>query len=206
MPASASEIPANDGDARVIEWYLAHGVDEDVAASLVAKFNSGELLDSMKADSVPVDIATVTTADEEITTSTFADGSVSVVALETPKPADPNARGIGTCSSITSGTGYTNYTNCDIWGSNAYLELHFRADYTRSGGTNGSIARVGSPYQYATGGTATTPQLSITRSFSSAAGPATAQGVSQYSSSATTFTAYLYLKVAANATTSTTGL
>jgi len=195
-PANADESV----DQRQYSWYIDNGVDATTADALIDKFNSGTLLDSMNG-SAPTRTQTADEAGWIVTRAWFADGSISVSKLETPQASAAAARSglivgprsVGNCSSVVGGSGYANYYDCAVAGSNgAYLELGFRADYTRVSNGTGVINRVGSPYQYAAGGTASTPVLTITKANGS---PATAQAVSQYSSATTSFTARLYLNV-----------
>lgn len=205
-PLSAQAQDASVDD-QVKDWYLSNGVSPIVAENLIEKFNSGELLDSMRG-AAPIATQSAVTGGVQKTISTFADGSVSVTEIEIPVATTGEIRpfAIGNCSSTQSGSGYVNYYDCAISGSNAYLEIQFRANYTRTSAGVGSISYVGSPYVWALGGTATTPTLAITKSVSNASGPASAQATTQYSSATLSHSARLYLKVAATAYTTTSGL
>lgn len=197
--ASASPATADDSlDQREYAWYVDNGVAPATAKALIAKFNSGTPLDSMNG-SEPVRVETADESGWIVTRAWFADGSLSVSKLQTPAASgarvgsDVAPLSVGNCSQVVGGSGFANYYDCAASGSNgAYLELGFRADYTRVSNGTGVINRVGSPYQFAAGGTATTPALTITKA---SGAPATAQAVSQYSSAATSFTARLYLNV-----------
>ncbi|GAA0422869.1 hypothetical protein [Leifsonia naganoensis] len=197
--AAAAPATADDSvDQRQYSWYIDNGVTPETANALIAKFNSGTLLDSMNG-SEPVRVQRANEAGWIVTRAWFEDGSLSVSKLETPeasraRPAGQiGTRSVGNCSRVVGGSGFANYYDCAASGSNGvYLEIGFRADYTRVTNGTGVINRVGSPYQYAAGGTASTPVLTITKA---SGAPATAQAVSQYSSTATSFTARLYLNV-----------
>ncbi|MCC4909084.1 hypothetical protein [Microbacterium sp. cx-59] len=195
--ATADELSV---DEQQRSWYLENGVSPDVADELIADFNAGDLPDSMTG----VEPVSSVTDDKDgwITTrNEFPDGSISVSRLETPEaaaaaPGDVAARSVGSCTSTLGGSGFVNYYDCAVTGSNgAYLDVEFRADYTRVSNGAGIINRVASPYSYAIGGTATTPELRITRANGTVSNPARATATSQYSSAASSFTAVLTLNV-----------
>ncbi|GAB3150702.1 hypothetical protein GCM10027058_15420 [Microbacterium neimengense] len=194
--AVAAETTVDDEQ---YSWYVENGVQPDVAQDLIEKFNSGVLPDSMTGTE-PVSSTTSAEAGWIVTRDTFADGSISISKLETPQATESSddftTKSVGSCSSSIGGSGFANYYDCAVTGSNGvYLDVEFRADYTRVSNGAGIINAVRSPYAYAIGGQATTPVLRIDRSNGTMSDPARATATSQYSSTATSFTAVVTLKV-----------
>lgn len=193
-------------------WFLENGVPAHTAEQLVENMDSGILLDSMSGED-PLAIETNTEAGWIVTRETFEDGSVNVSWIETPE-AEAEAlldflpegqiapTSVGSCARTEGGLYWGQYYECAVYGANGYLTMMFYADYGRASGAS-TIGSVYSPYAYAVGGTAPTPTLSITKSSGTASSPAVATAITQYSSTATSFTATLRLHVSPSSAWST---
>lgn len=205
-PALAVVSTPNTSDLdSVYDWYIEQGVDDATANTLVAKLRSGVLTDA-NTGATPTSVATDTSDGWQTTRSTYADGSISISKLQVASEAAPVADGVapfsvgGDCSQVVGGSGYAKYYACGVYESTDLLAMSFRADYTLTNAGIGAINDAYSPYANARGGTADTPpSLAITKSQSNSSGPAIARAVTQFSGSAGSFTAYLYLNVAGSA-------
>ncbi|WP_156876626.1 hypothetical protein [Microbacterium luticocti] len=176
--ANADEGRTSSAYSEIYQWYVDHGVENDVAAQLAENILDGNMPLSSRSDAMPVSEDRYRDGGWVVTVRHFADGSLTESRLEEPAP--PVSGGVrpmtvGSCEGTSSGTNYINYSNCRVEEKTAYLVLSFRADYTRAYGV-GVIDAVRQPYSYSVGGTAATPSLSITKSASNSSGPATAVG------------------------------
>ncbi len=210
---SASAAPAGDPSVgqHLRDWYASYDVPEGIYGPLVDKFLAGSPLDSMTEGQTPVSQRTIQRDGEAQTVYTYADGSISESGIEIPTTASASTRAVSPqsvshCSSTTPSHYDTVYHNCVVDASNGVLDMSFHATYDIvQGNYNDLIKDVSTAYAYAQGGTAETPSLKITKQKEDASGPATATAKTQYSSSATSFTASLTLKVGSNTAKSAKG-
>lgn len=198
-PAHADERETRPSNS-VFDWYTTHGVDSETAQRLVEKLEAGFLTDA-NTGVAPVSTTSVYSDGWDTIRSTYEDGSISLHKIQraTESDGEIGSRSVGDCDRVVGGSGYASYYACAVFGETDLLTLSFRADYTLTNAGVGSIGDVFSPYQSARAGTASTPTLSITKSQSNSSGPASAVATSQFSGSAGSFTARLYLYVAGTA-------
>ncbi|MDZ8276526.1 hypothetical protein R2Q81_11290 [Microbacterium aquimaris] len=160
--------------ANVSDFLDTHGVEEATRDTLVAKLESGELLDSQNG-SEPVSTSTTTTGGYEVTISTYADGSVSESRVELPTSAE--TPGLVTPFGVTgcSGTA-TSRQGCLVDRWDGVIRQSFRADFTYV--TNG-YDRIDSVYSstynvYGATSSSVT-YFGISKKYENASGPARAE-------------------------------
>ncbi|QDW62315.1 hypothetical protein [Oerskovia sp. KBS0722] len=155
-----------------------NGVPEGTRASLLQKLAAGEMWDSMSGDE-PVSVTESTTAVDRRTVSTYEDGSVVVDTIQLPTPAPGHgtitAFDVKNCRSSASGSGYTNYYDCQAASSTGIMTMGFYISYTLVDGVGDKINAVSSPYRQATVGTSTPPTLSIAKKIENSSGSAWAR-------------------------------
>ncbi|WP_439693863.1 hypothetical protein ACRQ4B_06440 [Curtobacterium sp. SP.BCo] len=196
--ASTAQAATSDGQAQFEQWYAKYNVPSSTADALWSKFQKGSLLDSMKSGVDPVSERTQRVGTQQETVRTYADGSVDVSSVEVPKvtPAGgATIMAVGACSGTTSSHYDTVYHNCAAEESNGILTMGFHVTYDIVQGVGDKIVDHSTSYQAASGGTATTPSVTIPRSQENSSGPAYAKLTTQYNSKSTSFTAVMYFKV-----------
>jgi hypothetical protein len=209
-PAMANtHTKADSTDSKILDWFANHGASQSVAHRLLAEFHAGIPWDSLKGNVTPSSLVTSQEGALSVTTATYPDGSISVSKTQNSSPSSSNGvtvtpmAQVGSCDGSSSGSGWIYRTNCYVEGDNALIMVSFRADYYLVSQGYDLISAVRSPYEYTIGGTAATPILAITKANETSTGPATATATTQYSSSATSFTARLTLRVGSNTTSAT---
>ena len=175
--------------------------------SLIEVARDGDVWDVLIPGSIPVTTGEETEIDGfDDTISRFADGSVAASGVEIPHIADPNARGINSCS-YTTGTGYLSATGCQIDGVWGTVVLGATAvNYTRNNGAAfDQITRNGSPFQRCLWPTTcSSPTLVASKAFENAAGPAHVRWQGDVSSSAGSWNAWVRLNVGGDSATTVT--
>ncbi len=183
MPALASPNETPDSSA-FISWSAQYGVESEVIAELVAKLESGQLLDSMRSTSEPVETKTNIGSIGIETIATFADGSIVVSSVESPKLSDGKSglspQAITGCSLSSSG-GYASYSNCRVYSSNGTISVSFYANYSRWS-SGASISNWRNPEATANYGSMALPRLNAVRTSAVGAQPAVVTLTSRFTS------------------------
>lgn len=196
--ASAAQAAPADGQTQFEQWYAKYDVSTPTADALWAKFQGGSLLDSMKSGVSPVSERTQRVGTQTETVRTYADGSVDVSSVEIPKVTPvggASTMAVGACSGTTSSHYDTVYHNCAAEESNGILTMGFHVTYDIVQGVGDKIVDHSTSYEAATGGTASTPTVTVPRAQENSSGPAYAKLTTQYNSKSTSFTAVMYFKV-----------
>ncbi|MCT9620191.1 MULTISPECIES: hypothetical protein [unclassified Curtobacterium] len=183
--------------ATLEEFFTDNGVSTATAEALQQKYDGGTLLDSMRGAS-PVGSREVGTANELKTITTFPDGSISVTTVERPTTSTSggfSTKAVGNCAKKTTSHYSTTYHDCAAEASDGVLTVGMHLTYTLVSGTGDTINEITTPYQFARGGQAATPKISIQRKTETSAGPAYARGSTQFSGSAGSYTGTMYVKV-----------
>lgn len=167
----------------VHQFWDEHGVTKDVQDSLVEKLEDGFLHDADLGTVDPVKTRFAIRGNFSQEILVFPDGSISVtgnqignesVKGKSPLIASPKATSIGG-SQVTSGSGYSNYRNCTVFGSTATVQAFFVANYRIvQGSYNDSITWHGAPGQQCAGAICETPYCTHGNSRESSARPASA--------------------------------
>lgn len=196
LSATAATQAASGQSATLEQFFTDNGVDASTAAALQGKFEGGELLDSMRG-TAPTSSASVDTATETKTITTFPDGSISVTSIEHARAASGGIapRSVGNCASSTPSHYSTTYRNCAAEATDGVLTVGMHLTYTVVQGTGDTINEITTPYQFARGGSAATPKISIQRQTETSAGPAYAKGSTQFNGTAGSYTGTMYVKV-----------
>ncbi|WP_416393828.1 MULTISPECIES: hypothetical protein [unclassified Curtobacterium] len=137
-PATAATTSGQDQTA-LREWFTSQGIPATTQDALVAKLDSGKLLDSMSGSVKPVSTTTTQNATELVSRSVYPDGSVAVTSLETPSSnsasAAPGARSLQpeqiTGCKESNGGGYVVESNCKVEIATGPYDLWFNATYER---------------------------------------------------------------------------
>jgi hypothetical protein len=219
-PASAAPpAPPEAEVAQMADFWAEHGVPLKVRERLIQRVKSGEVPDSMDGSSAPVSATVDHVGVVQQTTETFADGSVRVLEVQDQPgvitdPADPApvaaeadtggattfaSTGVSSCK-ITSGSGYSNYSNCLVKASDGSIGIWFYASWTLvQGAANDKLTWTGNPGQncgwpyYCAA-----PWRSTYKSAESSSSRAGATYTTTYQHSLGTGTIYLSLTVGAN--------
>lgn len=165
------------------QFWDEYGVTKDVQDSLVEKLEDGILHDADLGTVDPVETRFAIRGNFSQEILVFPEGSISVtgnqignesVKGKSPLIASPKATSIGGCQ-VTSGSGYSNYRNCTVFGSTATVQAFFVANYTIvQGSYNDSITWHGAPGQQCAGAICETPYFAHGNSRESSARPASA--------------------------------
>jgi hypothetical protein len=111
--------------------FTAAGVSKATQDRLIAKFRAGITWDSQNG-SKPVSDTTKVVGDEEVTTQTFADGSLIINSIEIPKPASASGTGIQPQSisgcRAGSGVGSFPFYDCHIATNQFSFDIDFYSD------------------------------------------------------------------------------
>lgn len=177
---------ADDPYAEVRAGYSALGMSQSTIDALIGKLEAGQPVDALIPDAEPVSESTFVQvgdapyAEEGSTVSVrwYADGSPAVTAIE--EAVRVGAGGIVPFSvqgcSVSSGSGYSNYTGCTVsawWGT---VQSAFRADFTL---VQGGYDRINNAYngwqQCAYPTTCSAPYESQRKAIENASGPATSR-------------------------------
>jgi hypothetical protein len=181
--AASTVSPSVDEDqiAHMTDFWTVNGVDEAVQDDLLAGIERGvwPLADSGEAE--PVSTVDVERNGNVETVQTYADGSIAVSAVQVTEGAfDPSSfavdseaelaelaggvlapRAITGCK-VASGSGYSNYTDCRVFGSTATVGAGFIASYTIvQGNLNDRILRHSGPFQQCGGAVCDVPYAAI---------------------------------------------
>jgi hypothetical protein len=180
-PAQASE---NIKTTEISSFLAEAGVPAKDAGVVLEKIEDGEPLD-FETGKKPESVKTERKGDWEITTETYADGSVEKTEIEKPLEVTISPGGISvqagpTNCKVNSGSGYRSYTNCHVRRTNPLYNLGFKASYTivqkgkdYIGGVHGLETK-----RYA--GTCSKSKLNTTRKKETASAKATAKASTVY--------------------------
>jgi len=205
MPARA--VTADHPDWNPLrDWFTSYGVTAADQSHLISTLDAGGIIDSMRADAVPVSTRVVEKAGSTESITTFADHSITVGALEKPQTAGTGMqpRAIAGCST-SSGGGYASFQNCTVSQSNGTVTMTFKADYSRWA-TGASISNYREANAIVNYGSATQPDWSFVRTTGSGATPATVTAHSRYTTynNAGSEELYLSLRVSSSQAWTTT--
>jgi len=137
LPASATTTTQDQTALR--EWFTSQGVQSATQDALIAKLDSGSLLDSMSQSVEPTSTTSVQTATELVSRSVYPDGSVAVTSLEKPAVTAGGAKAgsrslqpqqITGCKE-SNGGGYVVESNCKVEIATGPYDLWFNATYER---------------------------------------------------------------------------
>ncbi|QJC22644.1 hypothetical protein HC352_01930 [Arcanobacterium buesumense] len=124
----------------MVEEFIAYGVNESTAWKLVEKYESGEMLDSMKSDVYPVSTVSEDEGDVIEVIRTYPDGSIAVEttsnlagakkeSITDNSSALPKFRSVYGCT-YTSGGNYAGYwKNCTADVNLVVVRMGFVFDY-----------------------------------------------------------------------------
>lgn len=159
------------------ERSTALGIPADVQETLIENMRQGKLPDSATAE--PVSVKQSIEGAFEVTTKTFADGSVSKNSVEIGNKIQPFIggvvpRSVDSCR-IETGRSPWRFTGCRVRTSNAHYTIEFRSDGYQGGFTNPSrIDRIYGSWRTGAG-TAGNPVDEIMRRSQSGSDPAMAR-------------------------------
>lgn len=140
----------------------------------------------MTSDAEAVSTREIVEDGFKTTIATFADGSISVSKIQQPTAKELSGEvslmSIGSCQSVSSGSGYSVHKGCLAYGSNGYLHLQFRADFTLINGAPDQLNRVYSAQSSSSWGSSTPATKRVHRSQESGSRPAWASVSSQFTS------------------------
>ncbi|MBD1539330.1 hypothetical protein HC749_14290 [Arthrobacter sp. S13_S34] len=174
-PAQAAPEQAKAGNTRsaadketlerLAAWYTEHGVPDKQKKDLLRHISNGGVVESDRPGTTPSTSEKVTEANAEVTVNRFSDGSITVSKVEKPviiqsSKDEISLLSVGQCQGYSGGSGYAVYYDCLAEHSNSTVHLAFRATYTLTSGYD-QINNVWGAYQYAWGGTNSTPNLRI---------------------------------------------
>ena len=128
----------DEGILKVKDFFNQYGVNESTQNELINTINSGQLLDSMKEDTVAISTYEVNNNNVIETVAVYQDGSISVTGVELPNEKfiendyiTPFAIEGGSSS---SGSGYATYKNVRVYHNTGTINAQFQADYTLTNG------------------------------------------------------------------------
>ncbi|WP_375404840.1 hypothetical protein [uncultured Amnibacterium sp.] len=181
-------------------FWTDHGVKANTRASLLKAYDAGQMPDAVTGKSSSTDV-TKRVGDYVVTTSTYADGSVSVSQVQAPLPtyAGTSSRvkpmAISGCS--TGGTsGHITYSNCYVSGNNAAITVGFQTSFTYVQGGYDLIENKGkNSYQQCAPGQCTDPIFDSWRQYETASAKAFLKYRFNYSVLGSTGTGFLQLTV-----------
>lgn len=157
----------------VDDFHEAHGVAQATRDALIAKLESGVLLDSQNG-SAPVSTTTSTVGIYDVTISHYADGSLSESRVERPQAAPAPGQIVPFGVSGCSANGGTR-TNCYVDRWDGIIAQSFRANFTFLSGYD-RIDSVYSPsYTVIGASSASQTYFGIVQQYESASGPARAE-------------------------------
>lgn len=173
-PAIAHPLASETEEVR--QFLEIHGVDVHTQDTLLDALASGEVWDSMSPEELPVSTRSEVTTTSTLTIDTFADGSIVVAEIESPRAesGDLGARTVTGCRTTVSGTGYSNRYDCKASASTGLVLMGFYISYSLTGSWD-SIIEVHSPYGQCSLGTCTSPTLSVQKYTENASGSAWAR-------------------------------
>ncbi|WIE62250.1 hypothetical protein DEI97_003645 [Curtobacterium sp. MCLR17_032] len=137
--APATAATSGQDQTALRDWFTSQGISSATQDALIAKLDSGKLLDSMSQSVQPTSSTSVETSTELVSRSVYPDGSVAVTSLETPETTSAGAKA-GTRSlqpqQITgckesNGGGYVVESNCKVEIATGPYDLWFNATYER---------------------------------------------------------------------------
>lgn len=180
-PADGIPVPVSPADqAKLHAYWDRYGISAKTQRTLLAKIESGQVLDSDNGSS-PVSESTTTSGDTTTTIDTFADGSIAVIGVGPVAPAatggvHTDSVGSASCH-VTSYSGPTTYYACAVSGSTSTLSLAYNGYYWYNGvsGTS-AITSVASLQYSCILGTCSSPYLHVTRTYDQPSLSALAEG------------------------------
>jgi hypothetical protein len=137
VPATAAT--SNQDQTALRDWFTAQGVSSGTQDVLIAKLDSGKLLDSMSGSVQPTSTTSTQTSTELVNRSVYPDGSVAVTSIETPATSSPGLtvrtrslqpQQITGCKE-SNGGGYVVDSNCKVEIATGPYDLWFNATYER---------------------------------------------------------------------------
>lgn len=184
--ATQGQTSISDNDeAKLREFWTQYEVAPSTQNALVQKLRAGGTVDALTDGAQPTSTRTVSSETDDVTVTSFADGSIQITGVEKPLEEAEGAispMSVGSCRTSGSGSGYNTYYDCKAYLSNGFVDLGFYITYTIVAGTGYDyIVEVNSPYAYGIGGTASTPTLAIGRKTEYAGGSAWAYARTSYS-------------------------
>lgn len=134
-PAMADTRTAVDEQvvSEASEFLQAYGADAETQDRLIAAYLAGETWDSFSSSSTPISVENTNETDGDYTVSTFMDGSISVVRIESPVDVgagEIQPMGISGCS--VSGNVHSN-CKIDMWVG--VVSMSFYATYNLGNNT-----------------------------------------------------------------------
>lgn len=165
------------------EFWDQYGVDRSVQDDLIRKLEAGEVHDSDLGSVDPVEVRTIFSGDFIQEVNVFPDGSILVTGRQLGNklskgddllPPGLDATSLRGCR-VSSGSGYSTFQNCTVFGSTATVQAFFVANYTIAQGQyNDSISWHGAPGQQCAGAVCDTPYFAHGNAKESSARPASA--------------------------------
>jgi len=155
--AQAETVTSSQAD-QLSQFWTAHDVPQATQRVLLAKIESGKVIDALKSDHVAVSEVTADRGGLRETTSTYKDGSIGIASVELPAvvngvavAADGPVTGVSRCS-LSTYSGVASYSNCLVGYTATGKSFNFNAnftlvtgasnDYIRDKGTSGTVSCV----------------------------------------------------------------
>jgi hypothetical protein len=201
MPAQATtevtELPP-EAVSELTRVWTANGVPSPTQTQLITKLESGTPLDEM-TDAAPISTKTRLVGSTQKSVSTYADGSISVVSVESSKtrPKDfLSTQAVAGCTNTTIGAGVVRHANCTVNGWFTGVSLGFYATVTTATVEGSYINTYNSPtVKCVVGLSCTAPTFELIRKTQSGSLPAQVNLVTYWSGAGTGTTRLsLYVK------------
>ncbi|MCG3086674.1 hypothetical protein [Sporosarcina cyprini] len=143
-----------------------YGVQQKVQVELLSKLEKGELWDSMKEDSIPVEEETVETTTGTKTIRKFEDGSILITGILAVESDPSSYKPLGKYDGVTPGTiikgsGYVSYKDAVVYYDDLVTYIAFNANFTILQGAMDFIDRVWEPKFKSKVGSATNISVGI---------------------------------------------
>lgn len=179
--ASAEEsVSISRGEEAASRAFMTEfGVPANTQEELLAALKEGDMGLANSPDARPVSVETEARDGSTFEISTYADGSIAVIEREIPvvvKPGTVTPYAVTGCS-VSSGSGYSNYTGCKIHYRTHVFSYGFYANFTLVQGLyNDQITRAYGQFQeYAVGHTRDSWSLRVLKATETSSGPAHAE-------------------------------
>jgi hypothetical protein len=129
--AEKSKSLSQEDKETLNNWLKKYDVNDSTRESLLNKLEKGDLWDSVTSKE-PVKSENL---DKNTSKKTYADGSISITAVDNSKASISSKKGGISLDSISegeteSGSGYKTYTGSRVYQNKGLVEAQFFADYT----------------------------------------------------------------------------
>lgn len=141
--AKSTSLSKSDKDT-LNKWMKQYGVDDSTREALIAKYENGQLWDSITNSKSPTKIEKL---DDNSVKRTYADGSISISSISGGSKTTTESNGSISINSVgggtsTSGSGYINIKGATVSEYQGVVNAQFLADYTLVNGGMDYITKV----------------------------------------------------------------